>query len=332
MRRSWAGARISARPAWRWGRRPPRSRFANPCACQPDQPDEQAGRAGNRERVHDRQRTFRGTGRFLACAHLHAPPDDRRRGRRGLGTRGNRIRKQRGRDVHHVGAGCAFADVPRQRRLNVIGPSSGRDRFPHIGFVFTDRRPHSRPPDVWCSPRRRAAIRRRARNSSSLTLPVLSPSTSAISTCDEPCAYASHSSARSRGFRRPHRAPDVGAAFGVDGRVRRRGTLASWTPSSSTGWRCRACCRAPGWWRCDRGSCGGALRSRRRSFVLQQAVVGLLQQVVGELTVAADAREIAPQRRPRSGRRSRGTRPRPSPAPRLGFVGSRLQPPDVVRA
>ncbi len=108
----------------------PTSRFANPRACQPDQPDEQAGRARNRERVHDRERTFRGAGRFLACAHLRAPPDDRRRGRRGLGTRGHRIRKQRRRHVDHLGARRAFADVPRQRRINLIGPASGSRPLP----------------------------------------------------------------------------------------------------------------------------------------------------------------------------------------------------------
>ena len=47
------------------------------------------------------------------------------------------------------------------------------------------------------------AILRRARKSSGLMLPVLRPSTFAISACGDPFAYASQSNARSRGFRRP---------------------------------------------------------------------------------------------------------------------------------
>ena len=103
---------------------------------------------------------------------------------------------QRARDLDQIGA-----DLARRRRAppdRRTGPASGRTRPPRARPPRArTRSPHGlasvegtgrrggahRPP-----PRRRPASRRRARNSSSLMLAVFSPSVSAISLCDEPCA------------------------------------------------------------------------------------------------------------------------------------------------
>ena len=108
----------------------------------------EAGEAGDRHAVDDRERPLHGLRRLLACAHLRPPPHDRRRGGRRLAA------SQRG-----------F----RRDRLGDDGFDLGVGRF--------DGRLHSI-----------AASLRLARKRSSLMLEVLSPSTSAISLCDDPCA------------------------------------------------------------------------------------------------------------------------------------------------
>src|SRR5690606_36523509 len=81
----------------------------------------------------------------------------------------------------------------------LVGPASAQ----HDGenFVFTRALDpaHRRPPWLAVVPRS-ARWCRRARNNKVFRLDRLRPSIAAISSCDAPCAYASHNRLRSRGF------------------------------------------------------------------------------------------------------------------------------------
>src|SRR5215467_16287567 len=93
-----------------------------------------------------------------------------------------------------------------QLAFDAMRPTRGRERVENVAltraFQFHLRRglaghaleqAHDRPPSA-------AARRLRARNNRILMLLLRKPSDSAISSCEEPCAYASQSISRSRGL------------------------------------------------------------------------------------------------------------------------------------
>ena len=246
MRRSWAGARISARPAWRRGRRPPPEPLANPCACQPDQPD-----AAGRPRRQSRARA-----RPSADVPRHGPLPGVRasaRATRRSPTREAQDSCTRGSahppaalDVtsRPVGAGCAFRDVAGTAGDQRVGPvvrcatasHSSASYLQIVGLTV-------RPPDLWCSPRSRAAIRRRALNSSSLTLPVLRPSTSRSRRGRAVRVAPASGAARSRGSqlriarRTSARRSGIGRALVVRGQACQLDVLVAHGPALAAGCR-----------------------------------------------------------------------------------------------
>jgi len=109
-----------------------------------------------------------------------------------------------GEDRRHfdeIGAVGARRGVRAQLVVAALGPMPRLD-----GAQISCSRSHWTAGDggvprfVIATSTQQSAILRRARNSSALTLARVTPRTSAISSCDEPCAYASHNICRCDGL------------------------------------------------------------------------------------------------------------------------------------
>src|SRR5688500_7206391 len=115
------------------------------------------------------------------------------------------LREQGQRDGYDVPADGTCIDVPAQILAPLTDRTVSAERVEHLllsrafhqlALSLVARAQQRLPMPV---PRTPASLRR-ALNSRSLMLVGLRPSTSPISRCDDPCAYASHSISRSRGL------------------------------------------------------------------------------------------------------------------------------------
>ena len=161
---------------------------------------QQPGRAGHRDTEDDRDRLTGFLGGLAPGAHLRAPPHDGRRRHVGVvHQRAMLVEQWRG-DGQQVRARTARSRHARAVRGSHV--SGQRDVCNASSSSSSREQSCLRMAASIVAAASNAASRRRARNSSGLMLPVFSPSVLPISWCDEPCAYASQSSSRSRRFSR----------------------------------------------------------------------------------------------------------------------------------